>query len=595
MGAWHTAIAVLTVFLFAIPAQGQIRLDGTTGFVRNDQVLTWSALHHGRTDLAPGLQLTVDSGLSSSLNRTTAGQDRWYDSVRNSALFAYDARRNLQVTITALEDWNRDSFSSYGGSLMTTSLESMVNYRPRRNLRMSAGLGRMYDRRFRNEDQGTTGSGSLRYDAAPMRTIAASVELEGAASDMKRAENAVKVKGTLSMNSGLGDMSLELLENRRTQGYFSDVDRQKVEDRERIEESMSFSLARGDITARKNSLALLLTAVAGAKQVTDTANHDVQSSKYRNNSTGDVREFSMTVARGFGDHLFSSVETAYSFDDNRVERASRSRTQTDVSMKGQIGANFGADSLAANGWIKRSRIDTPAGVPNDRDELKFEGGLRYLHNFSMNLQTGLDFRVLETHYVNIDASQSTQNKWIKTYQFSPFLVFSPVRSVLWRHQVNLFANSMNYDFDSPSNPRSNLNRRVSAESALDAVFSPRTKLTAGFMIESNEYGNLDRMNRILPVEEGIRRSFDIVVDHRFAGWLRLSPQCGYAVRRDNDAEKDEVIRREIDTTFGISGSLFESLTGDYHLTFRVKRIIRDTDAYPTRIRDYIDVTMNYGF
>ena len=115
------------------------------------------------------------------------------------------------------------------------------------------------------------------------------------------------------------------------------------------------------------------------------------------------------------------------------------------------------------------------------------------------------------------------------------------------------------------------------------------------MIESNDYGNLDSRNRKLPVEEGIRRYGEIGVEYRFADWLRVAPQFVYAVRRDTGIVDGELIRREIDRTFGVSGAMFENMTGDYTLTFSVKRIIRDTEAYPKRIRDYVDVTMSYGF
>ena len=163
------------------------------------------------------------------------------------------------------------------------------------------------------------------------------------------------------------------------------------------------------------------------------------------------------------------------------------------------------------------------------------------------------------------------------------------------HTANLYANHMDYDFDSDSQPRSNITRRVSSESRIDADLGTRTRMTVGFMFEANDYGNLDSKNHKLPVEEGIRRYIEISVEHRFAEWLRLSPQFKYAIRRDTDIDRDKLIRREADRTFGIEGVLFENPSGEYNLTFRVTRIIRDTEAYPTRIRDYIDVSMRYRF
>jgi len=154
---------------------------------------------------------------------------------------------------------------------------------------------------------------------------------------------------------------------------------------------------------------------------------------------------------------------------------------------------------------------------------------------------------------------------------------------------------MDYDFDSEANPRSNITRRVSSESWLYAELSSRTRISMGFMIENNDYGNLDRDNRKLPIEEGIRRFGDLLIEYKFANWITLSPMYVCAIRRDNDMYRNEIIRREVDQTFGINCSLFEGNDNDYHLVMSVKRIIRKTNKYPLRTRDYIDMNMRYEF
>ncbi|MFC1511747.1 hypothetical protein ACFL5H_00950 [Candidatus Latescibacterota bacterium] len=580
------------VLMVPLPVRGQV--SGNSGFVRNDQVLTWSTLNNGQVGLAENLRLNFSSNLSSSLNMTTKDNDRWYDSIFNRAEVRYTASRDFQVAVTAVEDWNRDTYSRFGNSLLTTSLEGRVLFRPRRTMNITAGVGQVYDRRFENEDRGTTADGSFTYTGSPAQRLGTAVTVEGARSNLKRAHNELAVRGNLSYNADLATFRLELEESMQNQGYFSDVDRKKTEQRERAGRSAAVTITRGDIRTGRD-LALILAANIGTKRVEDTANDDERSSKYLNNSDGTIGGVTLTLAQRLGGHLYGLVEGGYSRDENNVEREIRSRTETDVSLRSEVGTGFAADSLLAVGWIKRSRIDTPRGVPNDRDELKFEGGIRYLRFFSSNLQTGLDFRVLKTHYINIDASQSTQNKWIKTYQFSPFLVYSPVRSLRFQHVVNLYANHMDYDFDSVADPRSNITRRVSSESRIDAELSPRTRLSLRFMIENNDYGNLDKKQRKLPVEEGIRRYGEITVEYLFTEWLEVSPQYVYALRRDISVITRELVRREVDQTFGFETVLFENMTGDYHLTFSVKRIIRDTETYPTRIRDYINLTMIYGF
>ena len=101
--------------------------------------------------------------------------------------------------------------------------------------------------------------------------------------------------------------------------------------------------------------------------------------------------------------------------------------------------------------------------------------------------------------------------------------------------------------------------------------------------------------RKLPVEEGIKRYGDIEVEYKFAEWIIMSPQYIYSIRRDNDINRDEIIRREIDQTYGINCKLFKDRTGNYSLILNVKRIVRKTEKYPIRIRDYITMVMRYEF
>jgi len=334
----------------------------------------------------------------------------------------------------------------------------------------------------------------------------------------------------------------------------------------------------------------------GGKRVDDSANGNKQSSKYQNDSKGSVKDFGFRYARGIGSRILAEWDTGYTRDDNSVERIIRSRTRTDTSTGGKIGIGIGkSDSLSIIGAITRSRIDTPAGVANDRDELKIESGINYLREISTNLKTGLDFRVLETHYVNINATQSIQNKWIKSYQLSPSLIYTPSRSMELIHKVNLYANHMDYDFDSETNPRSNITRRFSTESRVNASLSERTGISTGFRFEENDYGNLNIEGRKLPVEEGIRRFGDLRIEYEFSDWMTAAPQYIYAIRKDTDIDSSDIIRREVDQTYGIDFNLLKNESGEYSTILSFKRIIRKTNKYPTRIRDYININMRYTF
>ena len=184
---------------------------------------------------------------------------------------------------------------------------------------------------------------------------------------------------------------------------------------------------------------------------------------------------------------------------------------------------------------------------------------------------------------------------MKTYLLSPALVYSPTGMLTVSHKVNLYANYITYDFDSVFSPRSNISRRITSESWIDLAFSSNTLLKMGVMFEENDYGKLDSEKNKIPSEEGLRRFGDISVEYRFADWLTLSPNYVYAVRHDWSIEGDmsSSLRREIDQTYGLDCLLFRR--ENTSAIIRLKRIIRNTRRYSTRIRNYITATLNYGF
>ncbi len=573
--------------------------QGNTNFVRNDRVLTWSSVNTGRVSISDEMNVSMNSNLSTSLNMSSGSgqEDRWYDTVFNEAAFEYAASDKVDIGLSAKEDWNRDTYSTVGTSLLTMSLDSTVRYRPWRFLKLNGGIGQLADRRFDQDDQGTTVNGGALLSGRPFDGAHGTVDIDGTTSNLKRTSDLLRIRSTFSYGTPLADISLGIDELRRNRGYFSDADRKRIEQREHRERSLSLNIARGNLYSYREETAFALTMNLGSSKLDDSANNNEQSSKYQNNARGALRDVGLVVARGIGGRIMAEFEGGYSFDDNEVDNPNRSRTQTDISLASRVGISAGKkDSLRVIGWIKRSRIDTPEGVPNDRDELKFEIGVTYTHNFTTNLETGLDFRALETHYVNIDASQSTQNKWIKTFQLSPSLVYRPVRPVRVAHRVNLYANHMEYDFDSATNPRSNITRRVSSETRLRADITSNTRVYAGFTVEENDYGNLDSRGRKLPVEEGMRRYGDIAVDYVFHGWITIRPLYSYLIRRDTDIDSDNVIRREIEQIFGIDVRLFEgSSASDYSFVLSLKRELRSRLFRSRRTRNYVDLNVRYVF
>ncbi|MHB9029209.1 MAG: hypothetical protein ACYC9O_10595 [Candidatus Latescibacterota bacterium] len=606
MGSLFAALALAALLPVQAIAEGK---TGSVAFERNDRLLTWRNTNNGEFQYRPNLRLNFNSELSTSLSMTTGStlSDRWYDQVNNSAGFDYGFSDKLDLGFSLVELWNKDTMSRVGSSFLTTDVGGKVNYRPFGGMDLQGTLGHKHDERFENRDNGAVATGKILYNLNPagaFRNVTAMVDVSGETSTLRRSKDNGRVYARVAYRNPLADMSMELTDNRSVRGYFAEsTDDAGVSERKDIEERASYDrdlkvmVIRGNLSDDWNVSGIQMMMGLGDRRIDDSANDkDPKSPKYHTNSNGSLEDFTLRGKRTFG-RFRGEMEAGYNRNENNVQRAIRSRTQTDVSTRGKLDIVLTrADSLNVVGWIKRTRIDTPAVVHNDRDELKFEGGLLWLRRWAEDFNTMMDFRVLETHYVNIDVTQSSQNKWMRTYRLSPSFEYTPSDALRVRHEVGLQADYMDFDFDKGPTPRSTITRRVSSETWLTGILSPAVKTTAGVMFEENEYGRLNTKGSKIPVEEGIRRFLDLSVRYEFARWLIFIPQYVYAIRKDRSVERGTLERREVDQTFGMDMLLFENRARDGH-DFRIgcKRIVRDTAGNAPQIRNYISMTLTYGF
>ncbi len=426
----------------------------------------------------------------------------------------------------------------------------------------------------------------------------------GGTSTLRRANDSARIRSAVVWVSPFANMRMEYSGNRAIRGYFAESksatgvsERKDIEERTNIDQGLSWNLSRGSFGSAGGTIRLNSGWDSGHEDHRYGQRQRPMSPKYHTNARGKVRDAALRTGVPLGRFLRGEWEMSYSKNANDVQRAIRSRTQTDVSTRGSLDVILSpVDSLTLTGWIKRSRIDTPEVVHNDRDELKIESETHYMRRWGDTFNTALDFRLLETHYVNIDITQSSQNKWMKTYQLAPSFLFEPASSFRIRHEAGLQADYIDFDFDSKSVPRSTITRRVSSETWVKSVLFTGTEMNAGFMLERNDYGKLSHRGGRIPVEDGIRRFLDLSVRYEFARWIIFVPQYVYAIRKDRSIERGTLERREIDQTYGMDIRLFENARGDGHdCVVGVKRIVRRTLREAPQVRNYITMTFTYGF
>lgn len=610
-GRWWTATLLVLIPALLQPAGASAQnCAGRVKFERNDRLLTWQNESGGDFRLRPNLKLNYQSDLSTSLSMTTGSSlaDRWYDRVYNVAKLDYALSDKLDLGFSMKEDWNKDTMSRVGSSFLTTDIGSSVGYRPFEGMELIGTAGHVNDERFENRDAGAVATGEMRYRWRPqgsLKRLTAQMSLNGGTSTLRRANNSALVAATVSYVNPLATVSMDLRDNRSIRGYFAEstddtgvTERKDIEERASYDRNLSVAVTRGSLGGGWDASGVEVRMGLGDRRIEDSANDkDPKSPKYHTNSQGSLKDFTVRTGGALGRFIRGEWESGYNRNENNVQRAIRSRTQTDVFTRGTLDlALTRSDSLNVVARIKRTRIDTPAEVHNDRDELKVEGGLLYARRWAEDFNTALDFRVLETHYVNIDVTQSSQNKWNRTYRLAPSLSYTPSPALRVRHEVGVQADYMDYDFDKGAVPRSSITRRVSSETWLTAVLSPEVETTAGVMFEENEYGRLNAKGSKLPVEEGVRRWVDLSVRYEFARWLIFIPRYGYAVRKDRSVERGALERREIDQTYGMDVQIFENRTrGGHDFVIGCKRIVRETIGNAPQIRNYISMTLNYGF
>ncbi|MFC1574410.1 hypothetical protein ACFL30_04425, partial [Candidatus Latescibacterota bacterium] len=458
---------------------------GIIGFERNDRVFTWQTLNKGDVALTDKLGVRFDSELKTSLNQRSGSnvKDRWYDKVYNQTELNYDVTDRLRMKVQANEDWNKDTMNTLGKSMLTTNYGGLLRYTRSRDFWFEGEIENTYDTRFNNEDKGSTAKTKGWYTGTPLRSrrnLQAHFDVDAGKSNLKRKKDQLILRGNLDYNHELADISMTLYNRQTIRGYFSDLDRKNVEERKQVDQNVELTVTHGDPDMYRKKAALTLSMKLGRGSTDDSANEIENSSKYHNNSSLGLRDFNMRVSKKLIKWVSAGLETGYRKDEKDVQNKLRSRSQTDILTRGDLIVSLGAsDSLTAFGWIKRTRIDTPQGVPNDRDELKFETGVQYNHLFSHIFKIAIDFRVLETHYVNIDVSQSSQNKWMKTYILSPYFIYMPASFLSIRHGINVYANYIEYDFENPILLKSNITRRFSSETWIQADISSKIRAQLG--------------------------------------------------------------------------------------------------------------------
>ena len=155
---------------------------------------------------------------------------------------------------------------------------------------------------------------------------------------------------------------------------------------------------------------------------------------------------------------------------------------------------FRSDTLQLSSSISRYRYDTPENNVDDRDEFRWNFMVAEIHNFSPYLKLISNGSVTLNHLVYIYGERSANNNWMRIFRLFPQLVYRPNNKFSITHDLEVYANYVDYDFEfgtSSTDLKSYVFRRFSFTQEIITRMTKRTSIFFSAKIELEENGKLD--------------------------------------------------------------------------------------------------------
>lgn len=153
----------------------------------------------------------------------------------------------------------------------------------------------------------------------------------------------------------------------------------------------------------------------------------------------DSDENTVENIRNIDNNEFNLLKTrAYELDNHTTNFRLLSKTGIKITKN---------DTLLLSGMSSITKYDTPSEFNNsDRDEFLGLLSFGYRRKMSENVTLLLDFESHFNHQVNLKASRSASNFWMRSIKFAPSLVIQTKRFFM-RPQPYVLANYTVYDFE----------------------------------------------------------------------------------------------------------------------------------------------------
>ncbi|MDZ7345360.1 MAG: hypothetical protein ONA69_01045 [candidate division KSB1 bacterium] len=203
------------------------------------------------------------------------------------------------------------------------------------------------------------------------------------------------------------------------------------------------------------------------------------------------------------------------------------------------------DSLTFFVSANKFRYDTPdTSNYDDRDELRINTRLLWVHRLSPELVAEWATGVNLYHMVYIYGERSADNNWNRILFMKPRLAFSPSQQFSFHQSLEVLANYVDYDFEeSFVSTRSFVFRKFSLGDSLYWQLMPHSALIVDYRLQLEENGQLYW-----------QKWSERIVGTRSLQWLQLSWQYsrGFLRSRAGYAEFKRDEHRYLNNAFGNS-------------------------------------------
>lgn len=514
-----------------------VKIDtNVVSFTQNNTTKIWNTWT-GYQKISGNFSVSISERFRSTLFQLER-ENKWKDDQNliisiNRSIFSKSI-----FTIRAVYNTFRDRQTGLFNDTETTSLAGGLNYRLNRYLRLNQLLGKKWDKRRGQEDEGIFFhmAGNLMNFNLKKWNTGGSLSFSRDNLNERRNDDAsafINLHREFYRNTG-NETKINFSRKRRDY-YISEGGEieSRVENLNQFQNRLFYQMSPG------LSFNLYISFLRKRTDIESPINQPDSYSRIKEkdeNQNSFVINYTSRKVRGKLKMDYRSIWEKYQIHlpsvpeqqqiwkrrfippDNRTSNFQLSTSLTFLSLL--------SDSITVKSNIGRLKYDTPDTLNfDDRDEFRFSGSVKLIHSLNRSLQMLLLGEIALNHFVYIFAERSADNHWNRIFRLTPMVKYKYKDVIQTTNSFNVLSNYFDYDFDSYLlQVRSLVFRNFGINSISWIKLSSDTDLQVYFNMELEDDGKLnwEKFIQQLVAERKIL-NYSILISYKGFKKLQLSP------------------------------------------------------------------------